>query len=704
MLTTLKSLSKKFYISLACILCLFICCVFNEYCTYVLVASCVFIACFLSIQEILELILFCYPFQVLFLTPQTKNLYLLMTFILTGVLAIKYLIELIKKQKKINFKTLIPISIFLLYLILPMHKVEFINFARYCFTYLLVYLVFEYRKDLNLKKLSLALIFGVLLSSLISFFKFCSPTLDSKIAKLVSFAGSDYIKFTGLFSHPNNLATNCVFAMTALFCCKYMGKFDDITFVALFSALFIIGYASISRGFVLGAGVLLVIFYILYFIKYKKKALPLLGITAVVFLFLLLIMFNETKVYLHRFIKEDNSLTTADNSTIENNWQAVKNGEIDFDPGREGLYKMYLKDIFSSVKTFLFGVGISGTYLGRTSAHNFYLLSFWYHGLIGFMLYGVMLLSFIKFNKKAFKSHILNVFVFLIPLIISAFFEIIMIVQELLIFIFVVAICNDSKEIKNETEIEIKESLNLKIPKIIHYIWLGGKPLPELVNKCIESWKKYCPDFEIKRWDESNLDLNKYAFAKTAYDEKKYAFASDVFRFDILKEYGGIYMDVDVEIIKPIDKFLENEFFVGFEGGQTVAPGLIMGAEKNHPILYDMLEIYKNANFDINDTKNLTICVFTTRYLKEKYGLIEKDCCQTLGKGINVYSSDYFCPYNNVTNIYKETENTVSIHWYNASWFNSKQKFKLKLKKFLNTISFGLFGKLVLKVRSKKEK
>lgn len=702
MLANLKNISKKFYITLVGILCLFVFCAFNEYCAYVLASCCVIIACFMSIQEILELMLFCYPFQILFNTPQTEHLYLLLTFIFTGIVAIRYFFELIKKEKKINFKTLIPISIFLLYLILPMHKVEFVNFARYCLTYLLVYLVFEYRRELDFKRLTLAFIFGMIFSSLINFLKFCSPTLDIKIPKLVSYSGSDYIKFTGLFSHPNDLATNCVLAITALFCCKYMEKFDNITFLTLFSVLFIIGYTSISRGFAMGVGVLLVTFYIMYFIKYKKKALPLLAITTIVFLFLVLIMFNETKVYWYRFIKENYKLNSKNNDIIKNKWEDLKNG-VYFDPGRIGIYKMYIKDIFSSIKTFLFGVGISGTYLGGISAHNFILQSFWYHGFLGIILYGILLLNFIKFNKKASKSHILNVVIFIVPVVAGFLTEALYVVQELFIFIFVVAICNNTKT-KESEKIEIKENKNLKIPKIIHYIWLGGKPLPELVNKCIESWKKYCPDFEIKRWDESNLDLNKYEFAKTAYQEKKYAFASDVFRFDILKEYGGIYMDVDVELIKPIDKFLENSLFLGFEGGQTIAPGLIMGAEKNHKILNDMLEIYKNTKFDVNDTKNLTICVFTTKYLKEKFGLKEKDICQDLEGDVKVYSSDYFCPYNNITNQYKETENTVSIHWYNASWFNSKQKFKLGLKKFLNTISFGLFGKALLKIKSKKEK
>ena len=91
------------------------------------------------------------------------------------------------------------------------------------------------------------------------------------------------------------------------------------------------------------------------------------------------------------------------------------------------------------------------------------------------------------------------------------------------------------------------------IPKIIHYIWLGGKPLPKIAEKCIKSWQRYCPDYKIKRWDESNLDLDKYQFARDAYDAKKFAFASDVLRTDILYQYGGIYLDIDVELLKNID-------------------------------------------------------------------------------------------------------------------------------------------------------
>ena len=108
------------------------------------------------------------------------------------------------------------------------------------------------------------------------------------------------------------------------------------------------------------------------------------------------------------------------------------------------------------------------------------------------------------------------------------------------------------------------------IPKVIHYIWLGGAPLSPLIEKCIESWKKQCPDYEIKRWDESNLDIGKYKFAKEAYDAKNWAFASDVFRYDVLYNNGGIYLDTDVELLKPLDEFLKYNFFAGFEDDETI--------------------------------------------------------------------------------------------------------------------------------------
>ena len=235
------------------------------------------------------------------------------------------------------------------------------------------------------------------------------------------------------------------------------------------------------------------------------------------------------------------------------------------------------------------------------------------------------------------------------------------------------------------------------IPKIIHYIWLGGKELPDIAKKCIESWKKYCPDYEIKRWDETNLDLNKYKFVQDAIASKKYAFASDVLRTDILYTHGGIYFDIDVELLKPIDELLSNDCFMGFETSNLVAPGLVMASVKENEDLVNILKIYKNLKFDINNLLNLTVCeIFTSYY--EQLGLKRENKTQQIDNTI-FYSSEYFCPIDVITNKKHITKNTYSIHWYNASWYTPKQKFLYNFKKFANMVTLGLAGKLYKKMK-----
>ena len=234
------------------------------------------------------------------------------------------------------------------------------------------------------------------------------------------------------------------------------------------------------------------------------------------------------------------------------------------------------------------------------------------------------------------------------------------------------------------------------IPKKIHYIWVGGNPLTPLAEKCIESWKKFCPDYEIKRWDESNLDINCCDYVREAYENKKYAFASDVLRLQKLYEYGGIYLDIDVELLKPIDNLLKHDCFSGFEASRLINPGVIFGSKKGNKDIKNILDIYLNRRFVINDKLDLkTICETVTEYYQE-FGLKKEDRCQKLDK-IMVYSSDYFSPINMITNKKRITKNTYSIHWLNASWYSKKQKLKNKVKKILNFFTFGLFGKLLFK-------
>lgn len=237
------------------------------------------------------------------------------------------------------------------------------------------------------------------------------------------------------------------------------------------------------------------------------------------------------------------------------------------------------------------------------------------------------------------------------------------------------------------------------IRKKIHYIWLGNGAKPKIFEKCLASWKKYCPGWEIIEWNENNLDLNKYKYALDAYNDKKYAFASDVFRFDILYNEGGVYVDTDVEFLKSIDSFLENKSFVGFETQTLLNPGLICGAVENSVICKNMLEYYSKADYKIDRENKETVCTIFTEMLK-KNGLQLNNQTQKL-KDITVYSSEYFCPINVITSTKRIAPNTYSIHWYDASWYSPKQKFKHSVKVMLNKLTFGLFGKIQHKRRNR---
>ena len=237
------------------------------------------------------------------------------------------------------------------------------------------------------------------------------------------------------------------------------------------------------------------------------------------------------------------------------------------------------------------------------------------------------------------------------------------------------------------------------IPKVIHYCWFGGKPLPKDAERYIRSWRKFMPDYEIKRWDESNFDIDSIPYTKEAYAAKKYAFVSDYARFWILYHYGGLYFDTDVEIVKPIDDIVNNGNFLGVELQDethiTIAPGLGLGAEKNCPLLKDLLKIYQNAHFLCkNDTVKVeNIVEITTNYLIGK-GLKNTDgvqqCC-----GYTIYPKDYFCPIDYNTRVLKITDNTRAIHHYAESWLPKSTRFK----NFLGRICGQGFLQFLIKIK-----
>ena len=218
------------------------------------------------------------------------------------------------------------------------------------------------------------------------------------------------------------------------------------------------------------------------------------------------------------------------------------------------------------------------------------------------------------------------------------------------------------------------------IPKVIHYCWFGGNPLPELAKKCIKSWKKYCPDYEIIEWNESNFDFNCCDYAKEAYQAKKWAFVSDVARMKIIYEYGGIYLDVDVEVIKPLDDLLLNDAYFGFEADKYIATGLGFGACKGNELIGLFLDDYYNRSFVKDDGSfDTTPCPQIQTSILLKFGLIQNGTKQII-KNATIFPTDFFCPLDYNTGKTTITSNTYSIHHFNASWVPLTTKLKNKIK------------------------
>ncbi|MFA6860144.1 MAG: glycosyltransferase [Clostridia bacterium] len=236
-----------------------------------------------------------------------------------------------------------------------------------------------------------------------------------------------------------------------------------------------------------------------------------------------------------------------------------------------------------------------------------------------------------------------------------------------------------------------------KIPKIIHYVWVGRKPKSEKIQKCMESWKRFCPDYEIKEWNEDNIDFESNAFIKEAYENKKFAFVSDYARLYALFNEGGIYMDTDVELTKPLDEFLIHNAFSGFENAVWI-PTAVMGSEKGHSWTKLLLDYYKNRHFVNNGKMDLTTNVDIISALTKIYYDIElNNKNQQLKDGLYFYSNDYFCPKNYVSEKIELTENTHAIHHFAGSWLSPKLKRVDKLVKFIKKI-FG--DKIFMKIEN----
>ena len=208
----------------------------------------------------------------------------------------------------------------------------------------------------------------------------------------------------------------------------------------------------------------------------------------------------------------------------------------------------------------------------------------------------------------------------------------------------------------------------MSIPKIIHYCWFGGGPISPESRKCMESWKKYCPDYKIIEWNEQNFDISKNCYAQQAYEAKRYAFVSDYVRLAVLYEYGGIYLDTDVELVRPLDELLELPGFMGFQNNNEVATGLGFGARKGNPVVQALLRDYDALDFLREDgSVDLTPCPERNTRVLQTLG-VRKDGTRQSIPEMEIFPAEYFCPMEFPTRKLRVTPNTYSIHRFAESW------------------------------------
>lgn len=234
-----------------------------------------------------------------------------------------------------------------------------------------------------------------------------------------------------------------------------------------------------------------------------------------------------------------------------------------------------------------------------------------------------------------------------------------------------------------------------KIPKIIHYCWFGKGEKSELAEKCIRGWREKLPEYEIKEWNEDNFNICTNQYVKEAYKNKKYAFVSDYVRLYALYNYGGIYLDTDVEVLSDFNDILNLKGFLGFEDKELISTAVI-GAEKNNLLIEEWLNTYEKRKFIENGkAKEVTNVRYITNLLLKK-GLIQNNKVQNIyDDNFTIFPAEYFSPLKIGSNKPKLTSNTITIHWFEGSWLTLRKRIKIKVIILIKAIiGFRNYNKL----------
>ena len=226
------------------------------------------------------------------------------------------------------------------------------------------------------------------------------------------------------------------------------------------------------------------------------------------------------------------------------------------------------------------------------------------------------------------------------------------------------------------------------IPKVVHYIWFGDKPFPDKILCCIDSWKKYLPEYKFMLWNESTFDVSTCTFTQQAYENRKWAFVSDYVRVWALNKYGGWYLDTDVEILKPLESFEDKRMILGTDHDGALTA--LMGSEKNHPFWQQVLDHYHSMKF-VNDDGSFNMIVNNTHLqdILKNYGYVFENKYQELKEGIYVYPDDYFHVANVEKGTIHKTANSYAIHWHTLLWTSDMSRFRRFIRLHIMKPLFG---------------
>lgn len=237
--------------------------------------------------------------------------------------------------------------------------------------------------------------------------------------------------------------------------------------------------------------------------------------------------------------------------------------------------------------------------------------------------------------------------------------------MHILTYEYVMGVYRESEIMNKKLLFPVKRKDKPVIPKMIHYCWFGGNPLPEKSREYIKGWREKCPDYEIKEWNETNYDISKNIFMKQAWEKKRWAFATDYARLDIVYEHGGIYLDIDVEILKNLDDLLYQEAYLGFESNKFVNTGLGFGARKYHPLIKEMRDDYSGRVFSEDGT--IHNCPYYQTDCLKRHGLVLNGQHQHLGD-VTIYPASVLCSYCFISKKEIRTPYSYTMHHYDASW------------------------------------